>query len=139
MSRCEYQCVTSWDNLVLAYRKASRGKRGKEPAARFEYHLEDNLIGLQSELCEKTCRPGPYHSFPIHHPKRRPISAAPFRDRVVPGGACPSFPVWRLGRGCFLVGQLASSWSSMVTAFGSRNVRKEEATFRGFRVVSRFS
>jgi hypothetical protein len=28
-------------------------------------------------------RPGPYHSFYIHDPKRRLISAAPFRDRVV--------------------------------------------------------
>ena len=28
-------------------------------------------------------QPGPYASFPIHDPKRRLISAAPFRDRVV--------------------------------------------------------
>ena len=72
-----YTQVHTWDNLLLAHRKASKGKRGKEPAARFEYHLEDNLIALQDELGSKTYRPGPYSSFYIHEPKRRLISAAP--------------------------------------------------------------
>ena len=30
-----------------------------------------------------TYRPGPYRSFHVHEPKRRVVSAAPFRDRVV--------------------------------------------------------
>jgi RNA-directed DNA polymerase len=83
-----YAQVYDWDNLLLAYRKASKGKRGKAPAARFEYHLEDNLITLQEELRDKTYRPGTYHSFYIHEPKRRLISAAPFRDRVVHHALC---------------------------------------------------
>jgi len=78
-----YPRVCAWDNLLLAYRKASRGKRGKAPAAGFEYYLEDNLITLQAELCSKTYQPGAYYSFYIKDPKRRLISAAPFRDRVV--------------------------------------------------------
>jgi len=53
-----YPRVCAWDNLLLAYRKASRGKRGKAPAAGFEYYLEDNLITLQAELCSKTYQPG---------------------------------------------------------------------------------
>ena len=88
MSTPLYAEVCNWDNLLLAYRKASQGKRGKAPAARFEYHLEDNLIGLQTELGEKTYRPGAYHRFTIHQPKRRLISAAPFRDRVVHHALC---------------------------------------------------
>jgi hypothetical protein len=80
--------AATWDNLLLAHRKAARGKRGKEPAARFEYHLEDNLIALQDGLRTKTYRPGPYSSFYIHEPKRRLISAAPFRDRVVHHALC---------------------------------------------------
>jgi RNA-directed DNA polymerase len=83
-----YNQVYAWDNLLLAHRKAARGKRGKEPAARFEYHLEDNLIALHDELRTQTYRPGPYDSFPIHEPKRRLISAAPFRDRVVHHALC---------------------------------------------------
>jgi retron-type reverse transcriptase len=83
-----YAQVYDWDNLLLAHRKASKGKRGKEPAARFEYHLEDNLIALHDEFRLKTYRPGPYDSFYIHEPKRRLISAAPFRDRVVHHALC---------------------------------------------------
>jgi retron-type reverse transcriptase len=83
-----YAQLCSWDNLLLAYRKAAKGKRGLSPAAAFEYHLEDNLIALQKELTSRTYRPGPYASFYIHEPKRRLISAAPFRDRVVHHALC---------------------------------------------------
>ncbi len=88
MSASLYARIHTWDNLLLAYRKASKGKRSKEPAARFEYHLEDNLITLQDELRTKTYHPGAYSSFYIHEPKRRLISAAPFRDRVVHHALC---------------------------------------------------
>lgn len=83
-----YPQVYDWDNLWLAYQKAARGKRGHAPAAMFEYRLADNLLQLQEELHEKTYQPGRYHSFYIHEPKRRLISAAPFRDRVVHHALC---------------------------------------------------
>jgi retron-type reverse transcriptase len=83
-----YARLCTWDNLYLAYRRAAKGKRGKVPAARFEYRLEDNLITLQQALQAKTYQPGAYHSFHIHEPKRRLISAAPFRDRVVHHALC---------------------------------------------------
>jgi retron-type reverse transcriptase len=88
MAMSLYARIYDWENLLLAHRKASKGKRGKEPVARFEVHLEDNLIALQDELQAKTYRPGPYSSFYIHEPKRRLISAAPFRDRVVHHALC---------------------------------------------------
>ena len=83
-----YEQVWDWDNLYLAYRKARKGKRGRPPAATFEFDLESNLVTLQQELREKTYRPGAYSSFYIHEPKRRLISAAPFRDRVVHHALC---------------------------------------------------
>ncbi len=83
-----YDQIHTWDNLYLAWRKASRGKRGRETAARFEYRLEDNLLQLEEELKTRTYCPGPYYSFYIHDPKRRLISAAPFRDRVVHHALC---------------------------------------------------
>jgi retron-type reverse transcriptase len=83
-----YEELCSWENLRLAHRKAAKGKRGKGPAAAFEYRLADNLLQLQSELQSRTYRPGAYHSFYIHEPKRRLISAAPFRDRVVHHALC---------------------------------------------------
>jgi retron-type reverse transcriptase len=83
-----YAQLCDWDNLLEAYRRACKGKRGQSPAAIFEYRLEDNLLQLQHELLTHTYTPGAYHSFYIHEPKRRLISAAPFRDRVVHHALC---------------------------------------------------
>jgi len=83
-----YTEITSWNNLILAYQKASIGKRGQANVAAFEHRLEDNLLLLQRELKAKTYRPGAYVNFVIHEPKRRIISAAPFRDRVVHHALC---------------------------------------------------
>ncbi|MBI5291120.1 MAG: RNA-dependent DNA polymerase [Chloroflexi bacterium] len=83
-----YPKICAWENLELAYYKARRGKRGLAPAASFERKLEDNLVALQDALLSQTYAPGKYHSFYIHDPKKRLISAAPFRDRVVHHALC---------------------------------------------------
>jgi RNA-directed DNA polymerase len=83
-----YSQLCTWDNLLLAYHKAAKGKRGHPNVAAFEYRLEDHLLELQRDLLEKTYQPGEYHSFYIHDPKKRLISAAPFRDRVVHHALC---------------------------------------------------
>jgi RNA-directed DNA polymerase len=83
-----FQSVCTWENLWGAYKKAARGKRGRSSTAEFEYLLADNLLALQSELAQKSYFPGPYHSFYIYEPKRRLISAAAFRDRVVHHALC---------------------------------------------------
>ena len=90
-----YSRVTDFENLYWAYRKARKGKRGKTPAASFERVQEEELLRLQDELRTKTYYPGNYHSFYIHEPKRRLISAAPFRDRVVHHALCRVIePLW---------------------------------------------
>ncbi len=83
-----YEQLWNWPNLLLAYRRASRGKRGRGVVAAFEHGLEDNLLDLQQALRSCSYRPGTYRSFCIHEPKRRLISAAPFRDRVVHHALC---------------------------------------------------
>jgi RNA-directed DNA polymerase len=75
--------LCTWENIRQAYANASRGKRGRSSTASFELYLGDNLLDLQQELQQRIYQPGQYHSFYIHEPKRRLISAAPFRDRVV--------------------------------------------------------
>ena len=83
-----FESIKTWDNLLSAARLAARGKRRKRSAAAFEHQLADQLIDLQNELRTKTYRPGGYVHFLIHEPKRRKISAAPFRDRVVHHALC---------------------------------------------------
>lgn len=80
--------LCSWENLFAAWRKAAKGKRGSAPSAAFEHRLADRLLELRQELLDDRYRPGRYVSFIIHEPKRRTISAAPFRDRVVHHALC---------------------------------------------------
>jgi hypothetical protein len=83
-----YPQIHTWENLERAYRLACKGKRSHSPAADFEFNWEGHLLALQAELTAKSYRPGPYHSFYIHEPKKRLISAAPFPDRVVHHALC---------------------------------------------------
>jgi RNA-directed DNA polymerase len=78
-----YEKVHDFENLYLAYRKARKGKRGREQPAQFERVQEEELLSLQEELQTFSYKPGRYHNFFVHDPKKRLISAAPFRDRVV--------------------------------------------------------
>ena len=84
----DFEQLCSLDNLYQAWRQAAKGKRGKGPAAAFEFHLEQNLRQLRGDLQERKYQPGRYESFYIHEPKKRLISAAPFRDRVVHHALC---------------------------------------------------
>jgi RNA-directed DNA polymerase len=90
-----YSQIYSFSNLYWAYRAARRGKRCQESVASFEFDLEYNLLSLQKELQLKIYQPGLYHNFYIYEPKRRLVSAAPFRDRVVHHALCQVIePVW---------------------------------------------
>lgn len=83
-----YSQVIDFDNLMLAWRKARRGKRAKPAAASFEQCLDVEMTALEDELRRDIYQPGAYRSFTIHEPKRRKVSAAPFRDRVVHHALC---------------------------------------------------
>ncbi len=90
-----YPQIYSFENLYLAYRAARRGKRDRVAVASFEFDLEHNLLELQADLREQTYRPGAYTNFHIYEPKRRLVSAAPFRDRVVHHALCRVIePIW---------------------------------------------
>ena len=83
-----YNQICSFENLLLASRKAQRGKRFKEYTGKFNFNLENELITLQQELIDKTYQPGAYTEFYIYDAKKRKISAAPYRDRVVHHALC---------------------------------------------------
>ena len=124
-----YQKICSWQNLRTAYRKASKGKRGRLAAAAFEYNLADNLLALQEDLLERTYQPGGYHSFFIHEPKRRLISATPFRDRVVHHALCNIIePVFERSFSC-------ASFANRIDKGTHRAVDRAQAFSRRFRYV----
>ncbi|MCX8016795.1 MAG: hypothetical protein N2690_02655 [Rhodocyclaceae bacterium] len=75
--------IADWDNLLLAYRKARRGKRHRDEVQRFASDLWLHLGNIQHHLLSGSYRMGVYRRFVVYEPKRREILAAPFADRVV--------------------------------------------------------
>src|SRR5258708_726842 len=65
-----------------------KGKRKKPGAASFFANLEGELLALERQLRDGKYRPGRYVAFEVNDPKRRIVSAAPFRDRVVHHALC---------------------------------------------------
>ena len=78
-----WPAVIAFENLLLAARKARKGKQSVPAVAEFTLNLESELLALQRELADFSYRPGGYRLFTIYERKRRMIAAAPFRDRVV--------------------------------------------------------
>lgn len=83
-----FEALCSFAHLLRSFERASRGKRRSAAVADFEFRLADELLLLRDELLRGTYTPGPYEHFFVHEPKRRKISAAPFRDRVVHHALC---------------------------------------------------
>lgn len=83
-----YPQVYDFGNIYDAWNKSKKGKRYKPEILRFSQDLEGNLIQIQNELIWKTYKPGAYHEFYIYEPKKRLVSAPPFRDRVVHHALC---------------------------------------------------
>lgn len=84
-----YERIYTFEHLLAAYRRARRGKRGRPDVAAFEFRWEEHLLDLANELREQRYRPGAYRSFVVTESgKRRVISAAPFRDRIVHHALC---------------------------------------------------
>lgn len=83
-----YPKIIEFPNLLLAAKKAQKGKRYNDSVLEFNYHLESELFELQQQLKTKIYQPGTYKTFYIKEPKIRMISAAPYKDRVVHHALC---------------------------------------------------
>jgi retron-type reverse transcriptase len=80
--------IASFQALRRAYTRAIKGKRKKPGAAAFAANLERELLTLERELHDGGYRPGNYIVIEVNDPKKRLVSAAPFRDRVVHHALC---------------------------------------------------
>ena len=83
-----FEAICTFDNLLVAARKAQRGKRYTEEVAQFNHRVESQLLRLRAELRSARYSPGQSRQFSICDPKPRIISAAPYRDRVVHNAIC---------------------------------------------------
>jgi retron-type reverse transcriptase len=78
-----YPQICSWRNLVLAWKRARKGKTKRNYIIEFEENLRSNLKTIHQELNYQIYRPRPLKTFILRDPKTRKISKSDFRDRVV--------------------------------------------------------
>lgn len=90
MKTCKnlYSQIYEWQNLVLAYKKARKGKTKKDYVIEFEKNIRKNLQDLQFELMTFAYFPKPLKIFILRDPKTRKISKSDFRDRIVHHAIC---------------------------------------------------
>jgi RNA-directed DNA polymerase len=83
-----FEEIVWFENLVVAAKKAFRGKKDRARVARFYFERENELLCIREELRNKTYSPMPLRTFWIREPKLREIGASDFRDRVVHHAVC---------------------------------------------------
>jgi retron-type reverse transcriptase len=93
-----FGAIANFAALQAAARRAIKGKRKKPGAAAFFANLEPELLKLERQLRDGSYRPGRYTAFEVKDPKKRMVSAAPFRDRVVHHALCAMIePIFEKG------------------------------------------
>ena len=80
--------LVSFENLLLASKKALRGKKDRHTVSSFYFNLENELITLKEELATDAYRPRDFRVFEVREPKIRKICSSDFRDRVVHHAIC---------------------------------------------------
>jgi len=83
-----YNKITEFENLYLAYRKASLGHKENGEILEYMFDYESRLFQIQDELINKTYCTGEYKKFHVYDPKKRLIMSLPFRDRIVQHALC---------------------------------------------------
>ena len=78
-----YDDIADYENLRLAFWKASKGKRHVKEVIRFQMDLANKLSTMQSQLRQDSLDLGHYRFFQVHDPKPRNICAAAFPERVL--------------------------------------------------------
>lgn len=83
-----WEKLCSYDNLLLAFKKARKSKTTKEYVQEFEKGIEWNILELRAELLLHSYRPQPLKTFILRDPKTRKISKSAFRDRIIHHALC---------------------------------------------------
>lgn len=79
-----YHQIYSLDNLILADKRARRGKQNSKEVKSFDKNKYENLIRLQNDLINKTFNTSEYFIFKINEYKERTIYKLPYYpDRIV--------------------------------------------------------
>lgn len=75
--------VVAMDNIILADKKARKGKLRSYGVKQFDKAKGCNLISLHNEMASGNYRTPEYSVFKVYEPKEREIYRLPYRDRIV--------------------------------------------------------
>ena len=78
-----YEKICDSHNLILAFKKARKGKTKKFYVIKFQRDFINNINRLQDELKNQTYWPQLLKTFILRDPKTRKISKSAFRDRII--------------------------------------------------------
>lgn len=78
-----YNKIGCYENLLLAFVKAQKGKKDRTEVISYRKHLHFNLLKLQSQIVTGNLDIGHYRFFMVRDPKPRQICAASFAERVL--------------------------------------------------------
>lgn len=82
-----YEKIYSIDNLLLADKKARRGKSNRKDVIEFDKRKYKNISDLHNILKENRYKTSKYELFTLYDPKKRDISKLPyFPDRILHHG-----------------------------------------------------
>lgn len=84
----DYEKVTSFESLYIAYKKAKAGRGTKSSATKFSTMALEGVLLLKQRLEDKSYQVSPYHEFKVYEPKERLIRAGSFQDKVVQHSLC---------------------------------------------------
>lgn len=73
----------TFQKLLEAHERASKGKKNKKEVILFEMDLETNIIKILNDIKNNKFKFGKYREFIIYEPKERIIKSLPYRDRIV--------------------------------------------------------
>lgn len=79
----EYGFEDIVEDLLVAYDKASKNKRGKDKRLRFDLNFEEEIIDLANSILNRSYEIRPSTCFIVRKPVKREIIAADFRDRII--------------------------------------------------------
>lgn len=82
IKNCFYDKLT-FQKMLEAHDRASKGKRLKPEIVAFEIDLETNLIRIIKDIKSNKYQFGNYREFVVYEPKERTIKSLPYRDRIV--------------------------------------------------------
>lgn len=82
LKNCFFEKLT-FQKLLEAHERASKGKKNKKEVIIFEMDLETNIIRIINSIRNNTYKFGNYRTFKVYEPKERIIKSLPYQDRVV--------------------------------------------------------